>query len=175
MRRAPACLLAAALLIGCAENVDPDVALAQEVCADLQSATTPIERRVAEKRLLGTVGGSQASEGADFGAVVGAMKDECPEETSALLDLDQLDHQVELTVDSCEDNEASGTVTNGGDTTVTVHIAVRVVDDEDTLLDTSSTTVRDLEPGQRGEWEAYHSEDSLGFTCKGEIDQVTPG
>jgi hypothetical protein len=166
----------AVFVAGCGERPDPAVAAAADICEQLDAANTPLERRVAQEDLLARsgAGGSESTEPTIID-VLTAMNERCPSEAAGLLGIGEGDHDVRMTVDQCDDNETSGTVTNDGDETVTVRIGVRIVDEDDTLLDTSSALVDGLEPGQKGRWEAYHSVDDAGFTCKGEIEQVTPG
>jgi len=173
-RRIAAAGLAAVLVVGCGRGADASAALADDICSQLQEASTPLERRVAQQELMETMEADAGEGKASFVEVLTAMGERCPTESAQLLGAGAQDHDVRLTVEGCRDNKASGTVTNEGDTTVTVRVGVRIVDGDDTLLDTSSTLVDGLEPGQKGRWEAYHSVDDAGFTCKGEVEQVTP-
>lgn len=168
--------IAATVAVACSSGGSETVAGIdiEETCAQFEAAGSPIERRVIETDLFEQLEDEPADdEMPPLLAVLAGMREHCPEVVDSILGTADAELVAGVDVDlaSCGSKEVAGTVTNGNDETVTVRLLVRLTDSSDVLIDTSTTTVSGLEPGQTGKWDVYVS-DSYD-RCRVLIDKVT--
>lgn len=106
------------------------------------------------------------------------MREACPEIMAALENVgeeqerrENLINEVELELERCGSDSATGTVRNNSDVRVDVTIEVEFVDDGNVLIDTGIDLVNELRPGQTGQWEAHFFGDDYA-RCRADISSV---
>lgn len=77
---------------------------------------------------------------------------------------------VEIGVETCTDEGASGTVTNGNDVKVSVRVEVDFISDQGELLDVADEWVHDLQPRQSWQWETVAFNIAGVAHCDARID-----
>lgn len=169
----PLVLLLAMACSGGSEVVaDVDI---NETCELFAEATTPIERRVVETDLVDQI--ASASDDEDDTAVLevlASLQEACPDVAEELLGTGdaELASTVSLDLGACGSDEVDGEVINNGEVPVNVRILVRFTDDDDVLLDTRTTSVSGLEPGQTGKWNVFAPDPY--DRCRAVVDSVVP-
>ena len=154
-----------------------------QVCEDLESARTPLARRVVEADLFDALE-QEADQVADehgegragLAEVIVGLLDTCPDEAAVMLGTDgpgSLASQVSLER-TCTSKEASGTVTNGSDQTLDIRVETHFYDADDVQLSSSQDSVRRLGAGQSGRWSNRHFGDEPATRCLSRIAQTVP-
>jgi hypothetical protein len=153
-----------------------------QVCDDLESARTPLERRVVEADLFDAVE-QEADEVYDDGEgaaglveVILELLETCPDEAAVLLGTDgpgSLASQVSIER-TCASDEASGTVTNDSDQTLDIRVETQFFDEDDVLLSSSQDSVRGLRAGQSGRWSNRYFGDERVARCLSRVTSAVP-
>jgi hypothetical protein len=141
--------------------------IASETCASLETAI------VLQTGAILTNALSDAEAAGYTGPELGeALTTECPAMMAAVDRIGDeqeaeanLVNEVDLALDQCTPDGASGTVTNNSDVMVDVFLDITFTADDGTLVDTGLGSVSSLAPGQTGEWDAYVGRDDFD-KCK---------
>jgi hypothetical protein len=148
--------------------------LATETCEDLEdsivlTAGSIVERAIEDAEEMGFTGPELGDK----------MREVCPEIMAALEGIgeeqeqrENLPNEMDLQLDECNSDGATGTVTNNSDVTADVFIDVQFTSEDGTLIDTGFASVNGLRPGQTGEWQASFFGDGLD-RCAADISSAS--
>jgi hypothetical protein len=174
------------ILAGCSDGDQPGLVAGidiEQVCDDLESARTPLERRVVEADLFDAleqradnVDDENSEDSAGVGEVIVELLETCPDEAAVMLGTDgpeSLRNQVSLER-TCTSEEASGTVTNESDQTLDIRVETQFYNADDVLLSSSQDSVRGLRAGQSGRWSNRYFGDENAARCLSRVTQAVP-
>jgi hypothetical protein len=182
-----AALMGAALILtGCSDGGQSGLVAGidiEQVCEDLESARTPLARRVVEADLFDAIEkeadhvDDEDGEGSvGLVEVVVELLETCPDEAAVLLGTDGPESFVsQVTLErTCTSEEASGTVTNESERTLDIRVETQFFDADDVLLSSSQDSVRGLQAGQSGRWSNRYFGDELAARCLSRVARAVP-
>jgi hypothetical protein len=173
------------ILAGCSNSEPPGLIAGidvEQVCNDLESARTPLERRVVEADLLDaleqaadSVDDENSEDSAGLGEVIVELLETCPDEAAVMLGTDGQGFENQVSLErTCTTDEASGTVTNESDQTLDIRVETQFYNANDVLLSSSQDSVRGLRAGQSGRWSNRYFGDEDAARCLSRVTQAVP-